>query len=132
MITNDYYYSFSTQQPAFWLNSAILNNIVIDSGRTGIDNTDYAHPSPFNYKNNYSLFLPVQPNSSGYAELDIYSISMRQVYTGSKQIIIRDGRKVLVWNALDNNNAKLASGVYIYVIKSGDNTTKGKLVIFDE
>ena len=132
MITNDYYYSFSTQQPAFWLNSAILNNIVIDSGRTGIDNTDYAYPSPFNYKNNYSLFLPVQPNSSGYAELDIYSISMKQVYTGSKQIIIRDGRKVLIWNALDNNNAKLASGVYIYVIKSGDNTTKGKLVIFDE
>jgi hypothetical protein len=43
-----------------------------------------------------------------------------------------NGKYVIVWNALDKNGEKLPTGVYIYITKSGGNTTKGKLVIFNE
>jgi len=33
---------------------------------------------------------------------------------------------------LDNNNNKVGSGVYIFVIKQGDEVIKGKVVIFNE
>ncbi len=33
---------------------------------------------------------------------------------------------------MGNNKSKLGSGVYIYVIKQGDEVVKGKVVIFNE
>lgn len=132
LLTNDYYYGFSTAQPALWLTGAVLNNMVVVSGQTGVRNSDFVFPSPFNYKYNVNLYIPVTYNSTRSAQLYIYNIAMRLVYSGSKIISNIMGRQVLTWNALDNNNDKLSSGVYIYVIKSGDNITKGKLVILNE
>ncbi len=130
LLTDYYYYKFSTGQPTLWLKSAILNNLVLVAGQSGILNTDYVYPSPFSYTKNYNLHFPAQYNSSGYAQLNVYDISLRLVYSSSKKIINDGGKQVLIWNAMDNNNAKLPSGVYIYVVKSGDNISKGKLVIF--
>ncbi len=132
LLTDNYFYSFSTNQPALWLIGAILNNEVLVVGQTGVVNSGYVYPSPFNYKNNYSLHIPVKYNTSGFAQLNIYDITMKLVYSASKKISNDNGKQVLFWNALSNNNEKLSSGVYIYVIKSGDNITKGKLVIFNE
>ena len=132
LLTNNYYYNFSADQPAFWLTGAVLNNQVVVSGKTGIKNTNFVYPSPFNYKNNYSVYIPVTYNSSGYAELYIFDVSMKKVYSASKKISNNEGKQVLIWNALGNNNEKLSTGVYIYVVKSGDKITKGKLVIFNE
>ena len=52
--------------------------------------------------------------------------------SGNQPLAQRDGQAGIVWNVLDNNGKRLASGVYIYAVKSGDTTTLGKLVIFNE
>ena len=64
------------------------------------------------------------------------------VYTsGFKRSYIQNLRPVgplvnnsfgIYWNGYDTNNNKLGSGVYIYVIKQGDEVVKGKVVIFNE
>ena len=40
-----------------------------------------------------------------------------------------NGQKVIKWNCRIRKNEKLHSGIYIYIIKSGDNLTKGKIGI---
>lgn len=132
LLTNNYYYSFNSDKPAFWLTGALLNNQVVVNGKTGISNSNFVYPSPFSYTNNYYLYIPVTYNSTGQAELYVYNVAMKRVYSGSKGINNSAGKLVLVWNAMDSNNEKLATGVYIYVVKSGDKITKGKLVILNE
>ena len=36
------------------------------------------------------------------------------------------------WNVFDKDGQKLASGIYIYVIKKGDEIDTGKVAIFNE
>ncbi len=69
--------------------------------------------------------------NNDYADLNIYTTSMKLVYSNNEHISYGQGQKTFIqWNGLDKNNNKLASGVYIYVTKSGNNVSKGKLVIF--
>jgi hypothetical protein len=131
-LTGNYYFMFSADKPAYWLTSEILNDLVIRVGNSELSNINYAYPSPFDYKNNVAIYLPVQANGSGNVELDIYSISMRLVYSANKPIANQNGKNIIIWNALKNSGGKLASGVYIYVVKSGNNVTKGKIVIINE
>ncbi|HZW39422.1 MAG TPA: MXAN_6640 family putative metalloprotease [Ignavibacteriaceae bacterium] len=144
-LTNGYYNLFTADNDAYWALSEILNNTVVrlDSSTynpvaiTG--KLDYAFPNPFYYIKNYDfgsfITITVPYNNTETAELNIYTSSMDLVfsertnlslfYTENKNYVVR-------WNALDKNKNKLKSGVYIYVIKSGDSTTKGKLVIFND
>jgi hypothetical protein len=58
---------------------------------------------------------------------------MKLVYSSTVSLIKLDNVKpVIMWSGKDNNNQKLSSGVYIYVLKSGNTVKKGKLVIFNE
>ena len=53
----------------------------------------------------------------------------------SKQFNIQNlpgDQRGVSWDGLDNDGNKLSSGVYIYVIKRGDDVEKGKVVIFNE
>ncbi len=64
----------------------------------------------------------------------IYSISMDIVFDRTITLF-RDpikGEAVVEWNGLNNKNEKLASGVYLYFIKSQEHTALGKLVIMNE
>ena len=40
-----------------------------------------------------------------------------------------NGQKVVKWNCRNGKNEKLTSRIYIYIFKSGDNLTKGKIGI---
>ncbi len=131
-LTSDYYENFNADKPAFWLTAAMLNNQVIEQGNYITENIDYAFPSPFTYTKNAYVYIPAKPDEFGYVDINIYTSGMRLVYSSHQRVNYIYGQKVVRWDGLDIQNNKLASGVYIFVVKSGDNITKGKLVIFNE
>ena len=55
---------------------------------------------------------------------------MDLIYSGVHNIYSMD-KTVVQWNCKDNSGNGLASGVYFYFVKSGDNIKKGKFVIID-
>ncbi len=134
-LTDNYYESFNVDKPVFWLTAAILNNKVIESENFVASSVDFPYPNPYEYKKIYYygqfISFPVKPDTLGY-DLYIYSVSMRLVYSSHLYLTGNNGRKVIEWNGLDNHNNQLSTGVYFYIIKSGDNISKGKLVIFNE
>jgi hypothetical protein len=131
-LADNYYDNFSADKPAFWVTSAILNNMVIDTGIYITQNNDYVFPSPFNYKKNSYIYIPAKPDTYGIIEMNIYNTAMKLMYSVKQNVIDYNGHKVAKWNGLDKNNNRLSSGVYLYVTKSGDEIKKGKLVIFNE
>jgi hypothetical protein len=57
---------------------------------------------------------------------------MDLMYSINQILTVMDGQTGIRWNVLNNDNQRLASGVYIYAVRSGNETTLGKLVIFNE
>lgn len=130
-IKNLFYISFSAARESFWMDSEILNDSV--QGSTSfISDADYVYPNPFRYTNNSFVFVPVSPNLTGEVDLSIFTISMDLVYTSTKFITKPYGQSVVKWDGKSSGNERLASGVYIYVAKSGDTVSKGKIVIFND
>jgi hypothetical protein len=135
---NDNYYSKLNTTISSWCSSEILNNVwlgtneVINHSAINLK-ANFPFPSPFKYSLNDRLYIPVDTNSSGEFNLNVYSVSMKLVYSAALSLIKLDNQKpVIVWNGKDNNNQKLSSGIYIYALKSGNTVKKGKIVIFNE
>ncbi|MBU2492476.1 MAG: hypothetical protein KJ571_07590 [Bacteroidetes bacterium] len=129
-IINNYFYKFSSDNPGMLKQSNIFNNdfIINDIEKSEIE---FPFPQPFSYANNNNIYIPVAQSITGEATLNVYSISMNLVYSGSLYIL--SGNKIKIkWNGLDKNNEKLPTGVYIYVTKSDDTIKKGKIVIYNE
>ena len=57
---------------------------------------------------------------------------MELVYSNDDMQRDNQNKNVVKWKVKDNQGRKLASGVYIFVIKDGDNIQKGKLVILHD
>jgi hypothetical protein len=132
-LTNTYHSIFSTESPAFWITTEIINNYLINEGYSSMPKGDFAFPSPFNYGKHSFIYIPANPGLFPIADLNIYSSSMELVYSASTNIFKQpNGQTMVKWNGKNNNNNKLASGVYLYITKSDNNTTTGKLVIFNE
>jgi hypothetical protein len=131
-LADNFYETFSADKPAFWVTSAILNTIVVDSNIYVVLNTDYVFPSPFIYNKNSYIYIPAKPDADGNSYLNIYNIAMKLVYSANPSVGNQFGHKVVMWNGLDNQNKKLSTGVYIYVTKSNNEIKKGKLVILNE
>ncbi len=128
----NYYAKFTVAKPGDWLTSQILNNVVLQSGVHLLTQVDYAFPSPFNYSKNQHISIPVKPAGSPRADLKVYTSSMDLVYSSNLQIKSTNGPKVVEWDGRNNRKQKLSTGVYIFITKSGNKTTIGKLVIFNE
>ena len=89
-------------------NDDINNNIVPD---------EYAlsnYPNPFNPTTTIRFDLP----TSGNVKISIYDISGKEV-ASIVDGYYEKGRHQIIWQALDNNNRKVASGMYIAKIQSG-------------
>jgi hypothetical protein len=133
-LSDGYYYSFSTDNPFLWKNSSIINNIVIPDSQIIYAVTEAPFPSPFRYGMNNFLKIPFAGNFNEEISMKVFSVSMDLVYDKAL-ILFRDpikGEAVVEWNGLNNKSEKLASGVYIYFIKSQARTALGKLVIVNE
>ncbi len=139
-LTGEYSSTFYVSNTGFWSVSEILNNILIREDTLIIPTSSsigYAYPNPFGYSKNYatgsSIFFPYDANVGEEVDFNVYSIGMEIVYSNQMIIQILPGdQRGVNWNVIDNDDKKLASGVYIYVIQQGDEVVKGKVVIFNE
>ena len=137
-LTENYSSDFEAQNPAFWSVSEILNNVVVredDASFSPPDGSTFVFPNPFNYRFNEEIVISLNAKSGETVELNIYSISMELVYKSEKTITLITKNSsnffAITWDAMDDKNKKLASGVYIYVVQKGDEITKGKVVILN-
>jgi hypothetical protein len=131
-ITNNYFINFSAANSTFWTNGEILNNAVIQSGQSLAGSINYPFPSPFNYLKNAFIYIPINPVNNTGIQFNVYTIAMKLVYSSNQPFNYFNGLKVIKWNGRNSDNNKLPTGVYIYTAKTGDNLTKGKLVIFNQ
>ncbi|PID62531.1 MAG: hypothetical protein CR986_01220 [Ignavibacteriae bacterium] len=126
----NYYVKLTADKKKYISDSYIINN-KLAAEFVPQAKIDFVYPQPFNYTDYENLHFPTNNDQSGVAELYIYSINMELVFYEKLQIP-NSGNTVVTWNALDNNNNKLAGGVYIYVTKTSNNIKKGKFVILNK
>ena len=140
-IINDFYSaSFDKDGVPFWNNAGILNNIVVygDSSYSipNIEDETFAYPMPIKKSAATTLNIAFQSDSNIGQEIDlnIYSAGVELYYSGKKIIqssYLKNSNKYCEIS-LNKNDFDYPSGVYIYVIKSGEDIFKGKLVIFND
>lgn len=139
-ILDKYSASLTVSKSTDWLSGVFLNNVLVSSDTISVQPSltegEYAYPDPFYYSRNYAsgsqIFIPVAAGNTGDAVLNVYSVSMNLVYTSTLGVFNSSGHPVVAWSGRNSRNERLATGVYIYVTKSGDNVVKGKLVIFNQ
>ena len=140
-IINDFYSaSFDKDGVPFWNNAGILNNIVVygDSSYSipNLEGETFAYPMPIKKSAATTLNIAFQSDSNIGEEIDlnIYSAGVELYYSGKKIIqssYLKNSNKYCEIS-LSKNDFDYPSGVYIYVIKSGEDIFKGKLVIFND
>lgn len=132
-LNSSYFATFSADKPNNWTTSEILNNSIMQSSQITANQINYSFPSPFYYNKDSFIYIPITPDQTSDVQLYIYSISMKLVYFGDNiKLSYIYGQTIVKWDGLNTNNEKLSSGVYLYVVKSGNNISKGKLVILND
>ncbi|MDR3668792.1 MAG: hypothetical protein P4L35_18295 [Ignavibacteriaceae bacterium] len=131
-IVKNYYINFSADKKAFWTTGEILNNSTIQSGQSLAGQINYPFPSPFIYDKNVKLYIPVNQFISNGMQFNVYTVAMKLVYSSNMNLSYYNGQKVITWDGKNSFSNKLSTGVYIYIIKSGDNLNTGKLVIINQ
>src|SRR3989339_177875 len=131
-IDSNYYSKFTTKNPFLWSLSEI-SDTVINVVEPQLK-TDYAYPMPFSYRAHLAgkINIPISTDNANNVSLYIFSTAMELVYSNDDEALDTQNKNIIPWKVRDNQNRKLASGIYIYVIKSGDDLQKGKLVILHD
>lgn len=130
-IIGNYYAQIDPSNNLLLSESFIYNNIPVKGGQPISSEITYVYPQPFKYSTNNSfIYFPAKISSNGNVDLYIYTIDMKLIYSG-KRPIVASNKISIYWNGIDNNNRKLATGVYIYVTDSGGTITKGKFVVLN-
>jgi hypothetical protein len=139
-LTENYSSTFSTNSPASWSVSEIYNNLLVRSDSlifpvVEVDES-LAFPNPFNYSSvNGGSVINIALNMQNGVSVDfnVYTSGLKEVYSGNPTVgTLINNSPGIYWDGLDNSKSKLGSGVYIYIIKQGDEVIKGKVVIFNE
>lgn len=105
-------------------NNAPLGNVITTEA-------DFAFPQPFRYSKHSYINFPTGNTFATYADLYVYSVDMDLIFNGQLKVYTSD-KKVIIWNLIGNNNKKLSSGVYLYIVKTDDATQKGKFVVYND
>ena len=130
-IIDDYYSKIESDGDFLLSESNVFKNFPVNNGQVISTEIDYAYPQPFRYSRDRFIYFPVSLSQQGTVDLSIYSADMRRVYSGQTTVLALD-KAVVQWNCMNNSGGKLNSGVYFYVIKSGDIVKKGKFVILND
>jgi len=98
--------------------------VTIDPLLTPVTLSCCNYPNPFNPETTISFEIP----ESGIVSLQIYNLKGQLIRTLNNEFLPA-GKQSLVWNGTDNENKPVASGVYLYKIKAGKNTTTAKMLL---
>ncbi len=91
---------------------------------------DIAYPNPFRPEIDGSLNLPVPAAArEDYVFVTIHNAAMEVVYSAEVEAAFVDGNRVALWNGMASNGEPVSQGVYLYVVGSGDEYTRGKFAI---
>lgn len=140
VINDDYSIRFNRSNQQFWNNAGILNNVVVYGDTSylipDIESETFAYPMPLKKSSLNNLKIVFQDDAELGEEVDIniYSAGLEGYFVGRKNIssVYYKDTKHYCEILLTSEELKFPSGVYFYVIKSGKNIYKGKLVIFND
>lgn len=125
----------------YWSASEILNNFVVNGDSSFptllLNDETFAFPNPFRYGKNSGIgnFINIQLISDLGSEVNfsVYTSSMQLVRSSIEPVsFLPNGATGIRWNVVDLENKHLATGIYIYTVKSDDKTITGKFVVFNE
>ncbi len=83
-----------------------------------------AYPNPFNPSTTISFDIAEKTNVT----IDIFNIKGQKVKSLVNQEIAQ-GRHSVIWNGLDNNHKRVATGVYFYIMQAGQYTQINKMLM---
>jgi hypothetical protein len=139
---DNYSSNFGVSNPTFWSVSEILNGLLVRVDSIVLPIVDvkesFVFPNPFKYMilsdgTQSSINITVDLINGTEVDFSVYTIGMELVYSRVKNVgPLKNNSLGINWNGHDLDNKRLASGVYFYVIKNGDNVITGKVVIFNE
>lgn len=117
----------------------ILNTIYVKdnlgyriNNKKQISSVDYPYPQPFNYGTDEKIFIPINDIKESKVELKLFNVAMETVYEDEITPEILGEKKGLIsFVPGDRHKNKLASGVYIYIIKNASEIIKGKIVVIN-
>ena len=140
VINDDYSIRFNRSNQQFWNNAGILNNVVVYGDTSyiipDIESETFAYPMPLKKSSLNNLKIVFQDDADLGEEVDIniYSAGLEGYFVGRKNIssVYYKDTKHYCEILLTSEELKFPTGVYFYVIKSGNNIYKGKLVIFND
>jgi hypothetical protein len=83
-------------------------------------------PNPFFPGKQPSVYFPT---TAARGTLSIFTSAMELVYSGEKAAERRLGRSAMSWDGKSTRGEPAASGVYIFLLDTGEQSTTGKFVI---
>ena len=86
------------------------------------------YPNPFNPTTTITFDVPGEAGEKKQVRLTIYDIRGRRVKTLIDSEL-EPGRHRVVWDGRNDRGQRVASGIYLYTLKSGDKTHTRKMVL---
>ncbi len=134
IVTGEEYY--------YWIESVGFGNeikyhgpisILVGSEQPGEDNPEVSkefglfpnYPNPFNP----STTISFASEKSGNCELTVYDLRGRRVKTLFSGHVNAEVTNSIVWNGDDDNNKKVASGIYFYRLTGNGKTVNRKMIL---
>lgn len=130
-VLDGYYTKIESSSDFLLAETNVFNNFSVGDGEISSEEIEYAFPQPFRYSRDNFIYFPASVNQRGIVEVYVYSVDMNLVYSGEARILALD-KVVVQWNGKDNSGSKLNSGVYFFIVKSGDTIKKGKFAVFND
>lgn len=87
----------------------------------------YAYPNPFVPSQDQVVRIVYEVPAPQTVEVNIYDFAMNRVRTLSEQE--STGQQEIVWDGTDDSGLRLPTGTYLYTVKVGGKTLRGKILL---
>jgi len=84
------------------------------------------YPNPFNPET--AIYFTLNTENTGNTEIGIYSIKGQKIKTLINEVL-STGSHSIIWNGTDENEKPIASGVYLYKMKTGNYVSTKKMIL---